>query len=79
MILKLTNSKGRICFQATRDGQGIDIKHESGGGWANKPEDVFLSAACTWNDNPSCKVEGEYKDQFLQYCIALEWLKVNAL
>ena len=55
MILQLVNSKGRVVFAAQDDG---NVDHESGGGWINKPEECFLSAACTLADNPSCEVSG---------------------
>ena len=77
MVLQLINSKKRIVFVAKKDNLGINIEHESGGGWCNKPEDCFLSAACCWNDNPSCKVDGEYQQPFLDYCKTLKWLNVK--
>ena len=67
-ILELTNSKGRVVFAATQGDKLIDIKHECGGGLANKAEDVFLSASCAWCDNPSCKVSGSHAQAFIEYC-----------
>lgn len=80
MILQLRNSKGRITFTAeywdsTNPSKGVDVKHESGGGYCSKPEDCFLSAACVLIDNPSCVVFGEYKEQFKQFCESKDWFK----
>jgi len=82
MILQLTNSKGRITFkcfyeQSIISGIKITAEYEGGNGYYNQPEHCFMHAACTWNDNPSCKVDGEYKDKFLEYCKNLSWLNVN--
>lgn len=71
MILYLVNSKNRSVFMAHNDGS---IEHESGGGWVNKPEDCFLSAACTLADNPSCKITGDYASRFIDYCKGLAWM-----
>ena len=71
MILQLVNSKGRVVFAAQDDG---NVDHESGGGWINKPEECFLSAACTLADNPSCEVSGDYAERFITYCQKLTWM-----
>jgi hypothetical protein len=74
-ILALFNSKKRVVYTAIQDSLGIKIDYECGGGYANKPEDCFLSAACTWLDNPSCKIGGKYSEEFKQYCLNTSWAK----
>jgi len=79
MILQLINSKGRIVYTAKKSelDNSIDINHESGGGVAYKPEDLYLTAACCLNDNPSCKITGSHTNQFKEYCKGLTWLQVK--
>ena len=66
-ILKLTNNKGRVVYQAEQESDCISTKHENGGGISYKPEDCFMMAHCTWSDNPSCKIEGTHRTEFLSY------------
>jgi|GEM_PF-6172578 len=79
MILQLINSKNRIVYTAKKseDNTYINIEHESGGGIAYKPEDLYLTAACCLNDNPSCKITGTYANQFKEYCKGLTWLQIK--
>ncbi len=69
MILQLINSKGRTVWKSYWDGNYITIEHECGGGCGYvHPESTFLSAFCTLNDNPSCKISGSHHGEFLEYC-----------
>lgn len=81
MILQLTNSRSRIVFKAERitdnNGDYINIEHESGSGIAYNPIDCFLTASCCLADNTSCKISGEYANQFKEYCKGLTWLTVK--
>jgi hypothetical protein len=67
--LTLTNSKGRVVFEAFKQDNGLyKIKHEIGGGWNQDEQGVFSSASCSWCDNPSCKATGELSAAFIDYC-----------
>jgi hypothetical protein len=67
--LTLTNSKGRVVFQAFKQDNGLlETKHEGGSGYNMDIRDVFLSGSCSWCDNPSCKVTGELSELFTLYC-----------
>ena len=75
IILQLTNSKGRIVFLAMDSYLGIKTNHELGGGYCNHPEECYLSAACCWADNPSCKITGTRAEDFKAYCLNTAWGK----
>ena len=82
MILQLINSKGRVVFSAEywnpeEKSKGVDFTHEAGGGFATRPEDIFLSASCTYLDNPSCKVFGTHKVQFKEWCENKDWFNIE--
>jgi hypothetical protein len=67
--LTLTNSKGRVVFEAFKQDNGLyDTQHESGAGCNMNDLSVFLSASCSWCDNPSCKATGELSAAFIEYC-----------
>lgn len=80
ILLQLTNSVGRIVYQATLvQGDSIHIQHESGFGTAYKFTDLFLGCECTLMDNPSSKVSGKYAEQFIDYCLVSNYLPGKVL
>jgi len=81
-ILQLKISKNRVVFNAYYEesiiqSMCITAKYEGGTGYYKKPEECFLSAACSLNDNPSCAVSGTHAEQFKKYCSSLDWVKVK--
>jgi len=75
ILLQLTNSNGRVVYQAVavEDG-GINIQHESGFGVAYRYTDLFLGCECCLMNNQSSKVTGKVADQFIEYCLVSNWL-----
>lgn len=80
ILLQLTNSKGRIAYQAVAMEDGsINIQHESGFGVAYHYTDLFLGCECCLMNNQSSKVTGKVVDQFIDYCLESNYLPEKVL
>ena len=72
-ILKLVNRNGKTVFDAKYVSvldhtKGIDYDYENGSGRCNLPEEMFMSALCTWSDAISCVAIGTHTEEFKTFC-----------